>query len=53
MMHQARSTANRRARGQHKIVKAMTTIARIVGIAPTELIAAARPVDSPATRAIS
>ena len=30
-MHQARSTANRRAVGQHKIVRVMTITAMIVG----------------------
>ena len=52
-MHQARSVANRRAGGQHKIVRATTITATIVGTAPNELIAAARPADSPDTRAIS
>jgi|SRR5271165_3352553 len=39
--------------GQHKIVKAMTITAMIVGTAPNEMIGAARPADSPARRAIS
>lgn len=52
-MHQARSTVNRRAVGQHKIVRVMTIIAAVVGTAPNEMIAAVSPADSPDTRAIS
>ena len=52
-MHQARSVANRRAGGQHKIARATMIIAMIVGTAPNELIAAVRPAASPDIKAIS
>ena len=52
-MHQARSIANRRAGGQHKIIRAPMITAMIVGAAPNELIAEARPTVSPDIKAIS